>query len=87
MLSIVVSIAIKFPDDGPRRDELLALDVDVRIYALLLDAWKVMEWSEAAVAAFLRMAYAAGYYDALGEARRAQLCRDHGLIIPRRGSR
>jgi len=71
----------------PTHGQILDLDIDLRIHALILEAWDLDEWDEALIAGFLRLAYAAGYQDALAERRRGQLCLDHGAAIPKRGSR
>ncbi len=68
----------------PTPGDLLALDVDLRLYAVLLDAWAETNPDERTAAAFLRLAYGRGYCDALTERYRGQLCRDHGLPIPTR---
>ncbi len=68
----------------PSTDDLLTLDVDLRLYDVLLDAWTQSEWDGCALAAFLRLAYGRGYCDALTEKRRGELCREHGFAVPAR---
>ena len=71
------------PDDAA----LLELEVDLRIHELLLGAWGELEWDESLIGRYLRLAYAAGYLDALREPRRGELCRSHGFPVPKRRSR
>jgi hypothetical protein len=71
------------PDDAA----LLELEVDVRIYDLLLEAWGELDWDERLIGRYLRLAYAAGYLDALREPRRGELCRSHGFPVPKRRPR
>jgi hypothetical protein len=67
--------------------QLLELEVDLRIYELLLEAWGELEWDESLIGRYLRLAYAAGYLDSLREPRRGELCRKHGFPIPQRRAR
>ncbi len=68
------------------RFDSLMLDVDLR----LRDVWKeAFGWEDqlclGTVGALMRMAYGRGYVDALTEPVKAQLCRDHGYQVPKRG--
>lgn len=65
---------------------LLELEVDLRVSDMLLEAWGEFEWDESLVGRYLRLAYAAGYLDALREPCRGELCRGHGLPVPKRRS-
>src|SRR5438067_13679002 len=67
----------------PTAAQLLELEVDLRIYELLLGAWGELEWDESLIGRHLRLAYAAGYLDALREPRRGELCRTHGSPAPK----
>jgi hypothetical protein len=49
---------------------------------VLNDALSLERWAKAQVAAYLRLAYATGYLDALQEKERGQLFRDLGLPVP-----
>lgn len=71
----------------PAREDILYLDIDLRLAWLWAEAWDVGEWTEDRLGRFLRAAYGSGYLDALGETERGRLCRDHGLRVPRRGNR
>jgi hypothetical protein len=63
--------------------DLLALDIDVRLHSVIL--WALEDTpDEALLSAFLRLAYAAGYQDALADPVRGQLLRDHGFAVPTR---
>jgi hypothetical protein len=65
--------------------ELLDLDIDVRLGANTWEElWRANEGDRDLLAALLRSAYGCGYADALSERQRGQLCRDHGLAIPKR---
>jgi hypothetical protein len=72
----------------PSGAERLLLDIDLRIG---IDVWAEL-WAEgdepdrAVLTALLRFVYGRGYYDALVEPQRGQLCRDHGLGVPERQS-
>src|SRR5207248_7189886 len=70
--------------DLPNPAQLLELEVDLRIYELLLEAWGELEWDESLIGRYLRLAYAAGYLDSLLEPCRGELCRKHGFPIPKR---
>jgi len=70
----------------PSPKDLLELDIDLRLWTVHVAAADHDAW-DAELAALLRLAYGAGYSDALSEPRRGQLCRDHGLAIPRRRPR
>jgi hypothetical protein len=67
----------------PSAEDLLHLDIDVRIGA---DLWAlgIEEYDDEVLGAVLRFAYGRGYYDALSEPQRGQLCRDHGFAVPKR---
>ena len=71
------------PSEVTGGDRLL-LDIDVRLHDVLLWALGEAQLDDALLAAFLRCAYGAGYYDALSEPVRGQLCRDHGFAVPQR---
>lgn len=62
--------------------ELLQLDIDLRLHGVMLWALTEVAASSALVAGFLRMAYLAGYQDALSEPLSGQLFRDHGYRAP-----
>ena len=64
--------------------EQIELELDLRLRELLLEAWSADCSTDGEVAAFLRLAYACGYQDALREGRRGQLFRDLGMPVPRR---
>jgi hypothetical protein len=80
------------PDRGGSREptsiELLDLDIDVRLRAeTWQDMWRATSKRQLPrLAALLRSAYGRGYLDALAEPERGQLCRDHGIAIPKRDS-
>jgi len=76
---------VAFPEDPREPDpaDLLELEVDLRLLDLIVDAWREPEWGEALIAGYLRLAFAAGYLDALREPRPGELCRRHGLPVPR----
>ncbi len=67
----------------PTPTDLLELDVDLRLWHVLLLAHDHTGWDQR-FAALLRLAYGAGYSDALSEPRRGQLCLDHRLRVPQR---
>lgn len=62
----------------------IELELDLRLRGLLLEVWEAGSASEPELAAFLRLAYASGYQDALREPNRGQLFRDLGMPVPRR---
>lgn len=62
----------------------LELELDLRLREVLLEAWDSDCSTEGELAAFLRLAYASGYQDALRERTRGQLFRELGLPVPRR---
>jgi hypothetical protein len=67
---------------------LLALDIDLRLGTDLWAAlWETAARDDAVVAALIRHAYGSGYTSALTEARRGQMCRDHGLAVPTRAQK
>lgn len=66
----------------PSREELLELDLDMRLHSIVLQILGMDELDDWVVAAFLRLAYGAGYEDALSEPCRGQLLRDHGYRVP-----
>jgi len=72
----------------PSATDLMHLDLAVRLgaelWALL---WDVEDGAQDLLAGLLRLAYGRGYYDALTERRRGQLCLDHGFLVPIRGRR
>jgi len=75
-------------DSTPKRlpsPELLALDIDLRLFWVMVDAWDYEGW-DAEFACLLRLAYGLGYMDALAEPLPGQLCREHHLRIPERRS-
>src|SRR4051795_578645 len=67
-------------------EESLELDIDFRISAdAWCDIWRPLDRCDASVlACLLRFAYGRGYCDALTEADRGKLCRDHGFSVPAR---
>jgi hypothetical protein len=69
----------------PTSAELLDIDIDIRLGAeTWTELWRTAPRRGELLAALLRVAYGSGYFDALTETRRGQLCRDHGLPIPGR---
>lgn len=65
------------------RQELLELDIDVRLAALWREAESVdLEWRLGRVATYIRAAYAKGYTDALSEDVRGTMCLEHGYPVP-----
>jgi hypothetical protein len=65
--------------------EKAELELDLRLAAVLVEALGLQRrWTKQQVAAFLRLAYASGYQDALKEKERGQLFRDLGLPVPER---
>lgn len=70
----------------PPDKDRLSFDIDLRIG---LDVWREI-WDaaepahQALLASLVRYAYGRGYYDALVEPQRGQLCRDHGFVVPQR---
>jgi hypothetical protein len=80
-MDITPAVAADGPSE-PDRVALLELEVDIRIFDLLLEAWDEREWKEGAVAGYLRLAYSAGYLDALREPRPGELCRRYGFPVP-----
>jgi hypothetical protein len=63
--------------------EKAELELDLRLAAVLIEALGLQRrWTKPQVAAFLRLAYASGYQDALKEKERGQLFRDLGLPVP-----
>jgi hypothetical protein len=81
MLTTMVS---KTTDDRLEASQLLDMDIDVRLVDVWPEAWRSGEWGSAHAAAVLRLAYGRGYDDALTEAIRGRLCRDHGFAVPSR---
>jgi hypothetical protein len=69
----------------PTRTDLLQLDIDLRLSSLWADALDIEEWDLESVGAFLRAAYGKGYWDALAEAERGELCKTHGYATPSPG--
>lgn len=67
----------------PTELQLLELDVDLRVYGVLLQACEAGEL-DAHTAALIRLAYGAGYCDALNEPSPGELCLTHGFDIPKR---
>ena len=69
------------PDEGNRRLRL-ELDIDLRlgdcVWSSCTTSWPPEVWP------LLRYAYAQGYSDAITEAERGQLFRDHGYEVPKR---
>lgn len=86
MISAICSDSGEAGPAGPTAAQLLELAVDSRIWELLLEAWRELEWDESLIGRYLRLAYAAGYLDALREPRRGELCRRHGFPVPKRRS-
>jgi hypothetical protein len=62
--------------------ERLELDVDLRLSSLWSEAAGWPAWDEATLWGYLRLAYGAGYLDALTESTPGKLCLDHGLRVP-----
>jgi hypothetical protein len=75
------------PPREPTAQELLELDLDLRQHEALLSALDARRRTEGLLATSMRLSYVYGYLDALGEGVRAQLCREHHLPLPRRGTR
>ena len=69
----------------PTRIDLLELDLDLRLTNLWADALDIQDWDLESVGAFMRAAYGLGYYTALGEAERGELCKTHGYAVPSPG--
>jgi hypothetical protein len=67
----------------PTSEELLALDIDIRMHAVVTEALVEVDLDHRA-AGLMRLAYGAGYCDALRESVRGQLCLDHGYPVPSR---
>jgi hypothetical protein len=82
-----VQMDSNLPDSDPTRIDLVALDVDVRMHQVMLGALTEADMSEPLVAAFLRLAYVAGYQDALLEPVRGELFRAHGYRVPSHAQR
>lgn len=76
---------MRSPPREPTAAELLNLDIDLRLGSefVCLPTRRYRQ----AFHALLRAAYGQGYYDALREQTRGQLCRDHGYAVPFRGGR
>jgi hypothetical protein len=75
------------PSDQPTAEDLLHLDIDLRIGVDgWTQVWGIDDWDDELLAAILRFAYGRGYLEALTEPERGKLCRDHGLAVPSRGS-
>lgn len=68
----------------PTAQELLELDIDLRIMQLWVDLLAVPELTIEVVGQYVRAAYGMGYIDALKEPEdvRGELCRKHGYKIP-----
>ena len=58
------------------------LEVDLRLSLVMVEALDVRWMTRPLFAAYLRLAYATGYQDALQEKERGQLFRDLGLPVP-----
>lgn len=69
---------------APTRNDLLELDIDLRLVELWREATGIDEWTLEIVAAFMRAAYGRGYVDALTEEKPATLCLAHGYGDPRK---
>jgi hypothetical protein len=61
------------------------LELDLRLADVMVEALGLRgRWTKTEVAAYLRLAYASGYEDALKENARGQLFRELGLPVPER---
>lgn len=69
----------------PERLVGICQDVDLRLAPMWVDVLSVEEWSFEVAWACIRCGYGHGYVQALIEAERGKLCRDHGLPVPTRG--
>jgi hypothetical protein len=65
----------------PSRIELVELDIDIRLADLWREADDIGEWNLDASVAFMRAAYAKGYWDALAEDS-PSLLTEHGYRMP-----
>lgn len=68
----------------PSQQDLLYLDIDLRLFWLWIAAWETDTWTYQRLGTLLRAAYGSGYHDALTEAERGQLCKRHGYGVPKR---
>jgi hypothetical protein len=68
----------------PSREQLLSLDIDLRLTDLWLSIWEIEDWDFDIVGAVVRMAYGCGYRDALTDDPPGKLYRDHGFGVPQR---
>jgi len=68
------------PDDV----DLLQVDIDLRLGADFWESWWSAEAECEVLTVLARCAYGRGYTDALTEETRGELCRRHGLPVPRR---
>jgi len=59
------------------------MDIELRVPALVIEALAVSGSQAPVVVSLVRLAYGAGYTDALTEPVRGQLCLDHGFSVPR----
>jgi hypothetical protein len=63
--------------------ERAKLELDLRLAVVMVEALELKgRWTKPQVAAFLRLAYASGYQDALKEKERGRLFRELGLPVP-----
>ena len=69
---------------GPTRQELMDLDIDLRLTWLWHAIWTVPDLDLEFVASCVRFAYGAGYFDALTEEVRGKLYREHAYDVPKR---
>ncbi len=69
----------------PSRIDKLELDLDIRLLNLWADALDIQDWDLESVGAFMRAAYGLGYFEALSEAERGELCKTHGYRVPAPG--
>jgi hypothetical protein len=73
------------PSAEPTAEDLLCLDIDLRIGVDgWAQVWEMADWSDQTLAAVIRFAYGCGYLEALSESVRGKLCQDHGFAVPSR---
>lgn len=66
----------------PSPEELLRLDIDLRLEEPWRTVFELEEFDDDLVGALLRLAYGIGYHDALTESEPGKLYRDHGWEAP-----
>jgi hypothetical protein len=70
--------------------ENLETAIDLRMIHLISGASEIEDcdgWDWEAILSYLRCAYTNGYYDALAEKQRGELCLETGYRVPQRGDR